>query len=136
TSFSTGQTVAIKRAKQGSIQGFHHKNLIGLAGFCIDATRADAGDDGSPRRVMSTDYSFGAVMLELITGKPPIENGERIVHEVRLAIEKHDQDYYGLEDMIDPIIRNTANLMGFKRLICAISNGLCQRIRMATAEND
>lgn len=85
---------------------------------------------------MSTDYSFGAVMLELITGKPPIENGERIVHEVRLAIEKHDQDYYGLEDMIDPIIRNTANLMGFKRLICAISNGLCQRIRMATAEND
>ncbi|KAF5178516.1 Ascorbate transporter protein [Thalictrum thalictroides] len=62
-------------------------------------------------------YSFGVVMLELITSKQPIEKGKYIVREVRTRLDKNDTQYYGLRELMDPIIRTEANLVGFGKFI-------------------
>ncbi|KAH0457432.1 hypothetical protein IEQ34_012747 [Dendrobium chrysotoxum] len=227
---SSGELVAIKRAQQGSMQGghefkteiellsrVHHKNLVGLVGFCFEqgeqmlvyeyipnGTLRESliGKDGIqldwPRRlqvalgsarglaylhelanppiihrdVKSTNilldenliakvadfglsklvsdsqkghistqvkgtlgyldpeyymtqqlteksdvYSFGVVMLELITAKQPIEKGKYIVREVRMSLNDMDKEYYGLREMMDPALRSTTNLIGFRRFV-------------------
>ncbi|KAK3444675.1 hypothetical protein EUGRSUZ_A00887 [Eucalyptus grandis] len=58
-------------------------------------------------------YSFGVVMLELITAKPPLNKGKYIVREVRMAMDKNDQDYYGLRQVMDPSLLNVGRLAGF-----------------------
>lgn len=62
-------------------------------------------------------YSFGVVMLELVTAKQPIEKGKYVVREVRMVMNKNDEEHYGLRNMIDPSIRNTENLAGFGRFL-------------------
>ncbi|KAK6144945.1 hypothetical protein DH2020_021765 [Rehmannia glutinosa] len=227
---STGQVVAIKRAQQGSTQGglefkteiellsrVHHKNLVGLVGFCFeqgeqmlvyefmangtlreslsgrsgvhldwkrrlrialgsargiaylhelanppiihrdikstnilldDNLTAKVADFGLSKLVSDSSkghvstqvkgtlgyldpeyymtqqlteksdvYSFGVVMLELITAKQPIEKGKYIVREVRIAMNKNDETHYGLRDFMDPVIKNTPNLIGFPRFL-------------------
>lgn len=61
-------------------------------------------------------YSFGVVMLELITAKQPIEKGKYVVREVRTAMNRDDEEHYGLREMMDPTIRNTV-LLGFRRYL-------------------
>ncbi|KAL3838501.1 hypothetical protein ACJIZ3_023092 [Penstemon smallii] len=227
---SSGQIVAIKRAQQGSTQGgfefkteiellsrVHHKNLVGLVGFCFEqeeqmlvyefmsngtlresllgrsgvhldwkrrlrialgaarglaylhelahppiihrdikssnilldenltAKVADFGlcklvSDSSKGHVStqvkgtlgyldpeyymtqqltekSDVYSFGVVMLELITAKQPIEKGKYIVREVRLAMDKNDETHYGLRGLMDPVLRDIPNLLGFRKFL-------------------
>ncbi|KAI3470385.1 hypothetical protein Pfo_027048 [Paulownia fortunei] len=227
---SSGQVVAIKRAQQGSVQGglefkteiellsrVHHKNLVGLVGFCFEQGEqmlvyefmangtlreslsgrsgvhldwkrririvlgsarglaylhelanppiihrdvkstnilldenltAKVADFGLSKLVSNSSkghvstqvkgtlgyldpeyymtqqlteksdvYSFGVVMLELITAKQPIEKGKYIVREVKIAMDKNDETYYGLRDIMDPAIRNTPNLIGFPRFL-------------------
>ncbi|XP_010044547.2 probable leucine-rich repeat receptor-like protein kinase At5g49770 isoform X1 [Eucalyptus grandis] len=221
-----GQVLAIKRAQQGSMQGahefkteiellsrVHHKNLVGLVGFCyeqgeqmlvyeympngtlreslsgktsipLDWTRrlqvalgsakglaylhelanppiihrdvkstnilldenlvAKVADFGLSKMVADSEkghvstqvkgtlgyldpeyymtqlltdksdvYSFGVVMLELITAKPPLNKGKYIVREVRMAMDKNDQDCYGLRQVMDPSLLNVGCLAGF-----------------------
>ncbi|CAO2171853.1 unnamed protein product [Urochloa humidicola] len=62
-------------------------------------------------------YSFGVVLLELITARQPIEKGKYIVREIRTAIDQYDQEYYGLKGLIDPKIRDSAKLIGFRRFV-------------------
>lgn len=62
-------------------------------------------------------YSFGVVMLELITAKQPIEKGKYIVREVRMAMDKNDEEHYGMKEIMDPAIRNTAIRIGFGRFL-------------------
>ncbi|XP_039132061.1 probable leucine-rich repeat receptor-like protein kinase At5g49770 [Dioscorea cayenensis subsp. rotundata] len=63
-------------------------------------------------------YSYGVVMLELITGKPPLHKGKYIVREVRLALNMMGEDpYCGLEDMVDTVIRNSETLIAFKSFV-------------------
>lgn len=62
-------------------------------------------------------YSFGVVMLELITSRQPIEKGRYIVREVRTAVDQYDEEYYGLKGLIDPAIRDSAKLVGFRRFV-------------------
>ncbi|XP_019423250.1 PREDICTED: probable leucine-rich repeat receptor-like protein kinase At5g49770 isoform X2 [Lupinus angustifolius] len=62
-------------------------------------------------------YSFGVVMLELITSRQPIEKGKYIVREVRTAMNKYDEEHYGLRVLMDPVVRNTPNLIGFGRFL-------------------
>jgi serine/threonine protein kinase len=62
-------------------------------------------------------YSFGVVMLELITSRQPIEKGKYIVREIRTAVDQYDQEYYGLKSLIDPAIRDSAKLVGFRRFL-------------------
>ncbi|CAI9293028.1 unnamed protein product [Lactuca saligna] len=62
-------------------------------------------------------YSFGVVMLELITAKQPIVKGKYIVREVRLAMDKTDEEEYGLRELIDPNLEDTTFLIGFGRFI-------------------
>eukprot|EP00258_Populus_trichocarpa_P026824 XP_024442843.1 probable leucine-rich repeat receptor-like protein kinase At5g49770 isoform X2 [Populus trichocarpa] len=228
---SDGQVVAIKRAQQGSMQGglefkteiellsrVHHKNLVGLVGFCFEqgeqmlvyeympngtlreclsgksgiyldwrrrlrialgsarglaylhelanppiihrdvkstnilldenltAKVADFGlsklvSDSSKGHVStqvkgtlgyldpeyymtqqltekSDVYSFGVVMLELIAAKQPIEKGKYIVREVRMAMDRNDEEHYGLKEIMDPGLRNMGgNLVGFGRFL-------------------
>ncbi|KAF5468748.1 hypothetical protein F2P56_012878 [Juglans regia] len=227
---SDGQVVAIKRAQQGSMQGalefkteiellsrVHHKNLVGLVGFCFEqgeqmlvyefmpnGTIRDSlsGKSGiyldwkrrlhvalgsarglaylhelaNPpiihRDVKSTNilldenltakvadfglsklvsdaltchvstqvkgtmgyldpeyyqtqqltaksdvYSFGVFMLELLTAKRPIEKRKFIVRQVRMMMNKDDEEHYGLRDMIDSSIRDTTNLIGLGQFL-------------------
>ncbi|KAK3032206.1 hypothetical protein RJ639_036136 [Escallonia herrerae] len=62
-------------------------------------------------------YSFGVVMLELVSARQPIEKGKYIVREVRLAMDKNDEDQYGLRGIMDPSIKSLANLTGFGRFV-------------------
>ncbi|CAN6581731.1 unnamed protein product [Malus baccata var. baccata] len=62
-------------------------------------------------------YSFGVVMLELITARQPIEKGKYIVCEVRLVMNKNDEEHYGLRELIDRNIRNSGTLIGFGRFL-------------------
>ncbi|XP_012573816.1 leucine-rich repeat receptor protein kinase HPCA1-like isoform X2 [Cicer arietinum] len=62
-------------------------------------------------------YSFGVVMLELITSKQPIEKGKYIVREVRTLSNNREEEYYGLNELMDPVVRNTANPIGFGRFL-------------------
>ncbi|KAI3697502.1 hypothetical protein L6452_30584 [Arctium lappa] len=63
-------------------------------------------------------YSFGVVMLELLTARPPIEKGKYIVREVRLAMDKtNEEEEYGLRNLLDPSINNMTHLTGFRRFI-------------------
>lgn len=63
-------------------------------------------------------YSFGVVMLELITAKQPIEKGKYIVREVKMMMNKDDEEHFGLRNMMDPSIRNaTTNLSGFGKFV-------------------
>ncbi|KAL4563627.1 hypothetical protein LXL04_027672 [Taraxacum kok-saghyz] len=61
-------------------------------------------------------YSFGVVMLELITAKQPIVKGKYIVREVRLVMDKTDEEEYGLREILDPNLKDTF-LIGFGRFI-------------------
>ncbi|PON65000.1 Serine/threonine protein kinase [Trema orientale] len=62
-------------------------------------------------------YSYGVVMLELITARQPIEKGKYIVREVRMAMNRSDLEHYGLREMMDPTIRNTPILIGFGKFL-------------------
>lgn len=62
-------------------------------------------------------YSFGVVMLELITSRQPIEKGKYIVREAHTLMNKNDEEHYGLRELMDPVVRNTPNLIGFGRFL-------------------
>ncbi|KAG6473925.1 leucine-rich repeat receptor protein kinase HPCA1-like [Zingiber officinale] len=60
-------------------------------------------------------YSFGVVMLEMITAKQPIVKGKYIVREVKMAIDSSDEEFYGLKELMDPVIQIATNLIGFRK---------------------
>ncbi|KAG6472126.1 leucine-rich repeat receptor protein kinase HPCA1-like [Zingiber officinale] len=60
-------------------------------------------------------YSFGVVMLEMITAKQPIVKGKYIVREVKMAIDASDEEFYGLKELMDPVIQIATNLIGFRK---------------------
>ncbi|XP_024009036.1 probable leucine-rich repeat receptor-like protein kinase At5g49770 isoform X2 [Eutrema salsugineum] len=62
-------------------------------------------------------YSFGVVMLELITAKQPIEKGKYIVREIKLAMNKSDEEFYGLRDKMDRSLREAGILPEFGRYL-------------------
>ncbi|THU64851.1 hypothetical protein C4D60_Mb01t30810 [Musa balbisiana] len=121
---SSGQMVAIKRAQQRSMQGalefkteiellsrVHHKNLVDLGYLDPEYYMTQQLSEKSDA------YSFGVVMLELISARQPIEKGKYIVREVRMAINDYDEEWYGLKEIVDPAMRNTGNLKGFRRFV-------------------
>ncbi|CAH8330538.1 unnamed protein product [Eruca vesicaria subsp. sativa] len=55
-------------------------------------------------------YSFGVVLLELITAKQPIEKGKYIVREIKLVMNKNDEEFYGLRDKMDRSLRDSGAL--------------------------
>lgn len=55
-------------------------------------------------------YSFGVVMMELITAKQPIEKGKYIVREIKLVMNKSDDEFYGLRDKMDRSLRDAGTL--------------------------
>ncbi|GAB4847420.1 hypothetical protein Ancab_026477 [Ancistrocladus abbreviatus] len=61
---------------------------------------------------------FGVVMLELVTGRRPLQQGRNyIVKDVRIAIDKR-KDLYGLHALIDPAIASDAiTLVGFEKFV-------------------
>ena len=62
-------------------------------------------------------YIFGVVMLEMVSGRQPIEKGKYIVREVRQVLDPADREYYGLRDIVDPAIRDAARTAGFRRYV-------------------
>uniref|UniRef100_A0A251T3X8 Putative concanavalin A-like lectin/glucanase domain, Telokin/Myosin light chain kinase n=1 Tax=Helianthus annuus TaxID=4232 RepID=A0A251T3X8_HELAN len=207
-SLSNGQLIAIKRAQGGSSQGgfefkteiellsrIHHKNVVGLIGFCFDQSEqmlvyeyivngtlkdslsglqylhdhadppiihrdvktnnillnerlvAKVADFGLSKPLSDADrtyvttqvkgtmgymdpeyymtqqlteksdtYSFGVVMLELITARNPIEKGKYIVRKVKEAMNKN-KELYDLQEVLDPTIGLSSQLKGFERFV-------------------
>lgn len=60
-------------------------------------------------------YSFGVTMLELVTGRRPIERGKYIVKEVRMALDK-TKDLYSLTPILDSAILDST-LKGLERFV-------------------
>ncbi|XP_074275089.1 leucine-rich repeat receptor protein kinase HPCA1-like [Silene latifolia] len=61
-------------------------------------------------------YSFGVLMLELVTGKPPIEKGRYIVREVTNVMDRA-KDLYGLHEFLDPAVGPDVALKGFEKYV-------------------
>ncbi|KAM3714953.1 hypothetical protein ACJW31_01G372100 [Castanea mollissima] len=61
-------------------------------------------------------YSFGVVMLELITARMPIERGKYIVRVVQTAIDR-TKDLYNLQEILDPIISLQTSLKGLEKFV-------------------
>ncbi|KAE9455852.1 hypothetical protein C3L33_12247, partial [Rhododendron williamsianum] len=96
---SGGQLLAIKRAQQGSTQGglefkteiellsrVHHKNLVGLVGFCFE----------QGEQMLVYEFMPNGTLKESLSGKQ--------------AYSFYD---YGLRELMDPTIRDVSNLTGF-----------------------
>ncbi|KAI3762142.1 hypothetical protein L1987_52565 [Smallanthus sonchifolius] len=64
----------------------------------------------------SDTYSFGVVMLELITAKNPIEKGQYIVRGVKEAMNK-SKELYDLHEVLDPTIGLSSQLKGLERFV-------------------
>ncbi|KAL1358769.1 hypothetical protein AAHE18_04G057700 [Arachis hypogaea] len=64
----------------------------------------------------SNVYSFGVLMLELITARRPIERGRYIVKVVKNALDK-DKEFYGLKEVIDPSIDLGTTPQGFDKFV-------------------
>ncbi|XP_006358563.1 probable leucine-rich repeat receptor-like protein kinase At5g49770, partial [Solanum tuberosum] len=52
-------------------------------------------------------FSFGVVLLEIVTGKVPIDKGRYIVKEVKDAMDM-TKDLYNLHETLDPVVRSGA----------------------------
>ncbi|XP_020870002.1 probable leucine-rich repeat receptor-like protein kinase At5g49770 isoform X2 [Arabidopsis lyrata subsp. lyrata] len=62
-------------------------------------------------------YGFGVVMLELLTGKSPIDRGSYVVKEVKKKMDK-SRNLYDLQELLDTtIIANSGNLKGFEKYV-------------------
>ncbi|XP_059652147.1 leucine-rich repeat receptor protein kinase HPCA1-like [Cornus florida] len=61
-------------------------------------------------------YSFGVLLLELITGRGPIEKGKYIVREVKRAMDK-TKDLYNLHEILDPAIGLATSLKGLEKFV-------------------
>ncbi|KAG5375978.1 hypothetical protein IGI04_040574 [Brassica rapa subsp. trilocularis] len=62
-------------------------------------------------------YGFGVVMLELLTGKSPIEKGKYVVREVKMKMNK-SRSLYDLQEVLDTtIITSSSNLKGFDKYV-------------------
>ncbi|XP_019052683.1 PREDICTED: probable leucine-rich repeat receptor-like protein kinase At5g49770 [Nelumbo nucifera] len=65
----------------------------------------------------SDAYSFGVIMLELITARKPIEHGKYIVREVKAIMDK-TKDLYGLHELLDPVLGLiSTSLKGFEEFV-------------------
>ncbi|GLT60086.1 hypothetical protein SLA2020_328700 [Shorea laevis] len=60
-------------------------------------------------------YSFGLLLLELVVGRRPIEEGKYIVREVRMALDKK-KDLYSLHQILDPALVD-ASLKGLEKFV-------------------
>ncbi|XP_010442446.1 PREDICTED: probable leucine-rich repeat receptor-like protein kinase At5g49770 [Camelina sativa] len=62
-------------------------------------------------------YGFGVVMLELLTGKSPIDRGSYVVKEVKKKMDK-SRTLYDLQELLDTtIIANSGNIKGFEKYV-------------------
>lgn len=62
-------------------------------------------------------FSFGVVMLELVTARSPMKAGGHIVGAVEKAVNRYDREFYGLEHVMDKVLVEEGNLIGFKQFV-------------------
>ncbi|KAI3805280.1 hypothetical protein L1987_27511 [Smallanthus sonchifolius] len=64
----------------------------------------------------SDTYSFGVVMLEIITARNPIEKDRYIVRVVKEVMDKN-KELYDLHEVLDPAIGLSSHLKGLERFV-------------------
>nr|TKR58877.1 putative leucine-rich repeat receptor-like protein kinase [Populus alba] len=83
---------------------FTESNEIGFGGY----------GKGSLAFILTGEGDFAL----LLAAKQPIEKGKYIVREVRMAMDRNDEEHYGLKQIMDPGLRNMGgNLVGFGRFL-------------------
>ncbi|KAK9669757.1 hypothetical protein RND81_13G152600 [Saponaria officinalis] len=55
-------------------------------------------------------FSFGIVMLEMVTARAPIQQGKYIVKEIKTVIDR-TKDLYNLYEIMDPVLLTTTTLL-------------------------
>ncbi|KAH9620975.1 hypothetical protein KSS87_023896 [Heliosperma pusillum] len=75
-------------------------------------------------------FSFGVVMLEMVTARRPIQQGKYIVKVVKTAMDR-EKNMYALHEVMDPMLlpSSTTQLVGFEKymdvaLKCAEDSGI------------
>ncbi|KAK9750105.1 hypothetical protein RND81_02G173800 [Saponaria officinalis] len=74
-------------------------------------------------------FSFGVMMLEMVTARRPIEQGKYIVKVVKGALDR-TKDLYGLHEVMDPVLVSSSTvLVGFEKFVdlalnCAEDSGV------------
>ncbi|KAK7412406.1 hypothetical protein VNO78_03865 [Psophocarpus tetragonolobus] len=61
-------------------------------------------------------YSYGVLMLELVTARRPIEQGKYIVREV-IRVMDTSKDLYNLHSILDPTIMKTTRPKGLEKFV-------------------
>ncbi|KAH0728471.1 hypothetical protein KY284_004336 [Solanum tuberosum] len=61
-------------------------------------------------------FSFGVVLLEIVTGKVPIDNGRYIVKEVKDAMDM-TKDLYNLHEILDPAVCSVATPRSLEKFV-------------------
>ena len=62
-------------------------------------------------------FSFGVVMLEMVTAKTPIQQGKYIVREIKTAMDK-TKDLCNLHEIMDPVLLQSATtLVGLEMFV-------------------
>jgi len=62
-------------------------------------------------------FSFGVVMLEMVSARRPIHQGKYIVKEIKAAMDKA-KDLYGLHEIMDPVLlQSTTMLVGLEKFV-------------------
>ncbi|KAH9624094.1 hypothetical protein KSS87_018308, partial [Heliosperma pusillum] len=55
-------------------------------------------------------FSFGVVMMEMVTARMPIHKGKYVVKEIKTTIDR-TKDLYNLEVLMDPVLLTTTTLL-------------------------
>ncbi|KAI3762134.1 hypothetical protein L1987_52557 [Smallanthus sonchifolius] len=132
-SLPNGQLIAIKRAQTGSSQGgiefkneiellsrVHHKNVVGLVGFCFD----------QGEQILVYEYIVNGTLKDSLSGRSGIRldwtrrlkialgaaKGQYIVRGVKEAMNK-SKELYDLHEVLDPTIGLSSQLKGLERFV-------------------
>ncbi|RWW48247.1 hypothetical protein BHE74_00045712 [Ensete ventricosum] len=128
-----GIEVAVKMLSRTSPEEFvteaqhlsrvHHRNLVSMIGYCIDGEHLALVSEYYVKNQLSEKsdvYGFGVVLLELITGQPPIQTGSEKIHIVEWVYERLAKG--NVEDVVDKSLQGEYDVNCAWKVACVALN--------------